>query len=410
MKWVIWVASFIGLYLGIFWLHIILKKDKIVSKIKHFPTISLVVPAHNEEEGLPKTIHSIANLDYPKNKIQVIIVDHGSKDDTWDVAKRLIKRYKDLNIKLVKKEHESSHTKAHAFNAGLAHATGEFAGCVDADTILLKECLKEIIPEFDSERIGAVISTIKVTKPTNLYEKIQHLEYIFSTFMRTLMSKIETLHVTPGALSLYRKKIFDKHGGFDEENITEDLEMAMRLQSLGYKVRIAVGSITYTKVPNTFKSLWNQRVRWFRGFIYNNVKYKKMFMNKEYGSMGTFQYPVNILTLGTIILLVVMMSYELIRRIISYVERFLIIKWEIIAFEFPSLKEVIFNLDINLVIPIVISFFIAFAIYHLAHKNLKEKWKYPFALALYISVYPLLRSMHWITAIYKESVRAKKKW
>ena len=410
MKWAIWVASFMGLYLGIFWLHIIFKKDKIMSKIKHFPTISLIVPAHNEEEGLPKTIHSIAKLDYPKENIQTIIVDHGSKDDTYNVAKRLIKRYKDLNIKLVQKEHKPLHTKAHAFNAGLVHATGKFIGCVDADTILLKDCLKQIIPEFDDKRVGAVISTIKVTKPQNIYEKIQHLEYLFSTFMRTLMSKIETLHVTPGALSLYRKKIFDRHGGFDEENITEDLEMAMRLQSIGYKVRIAVGSITYTKVPNTFKSLWNQRVRWFRGFIYNNIKYKKMFMNKEYGTMGTFQYPVNILTLSTIILLAVMMGYEFIRRMINHVERFMVIRWEIFTFEFPTLKDILFNMDLNIIFPIVISFCIAFGIYHLAHKNLKEKWKYPFALGLYISVYPLLRSMHWITAIYKESIRAKKKW
>lgn len=410
MKWFIWAVSFIGLYVGIFWLHIVLKKDKVVSEIKHFPYITLIVPAHNEENCLAKTIHSIVNVNYPKDKLQIIMVDHGSKDCTNQIAKGLIERYKGYNLQLVFKKWEPGHTKAHAMNAGLEKATGEYIGCVDADTLLLKDCLREIVPEFEDEHVGAVISTIKVTKPQTIYERIQHLEYIFATFMRSLMSKIETLHVTPGALSVYRKVLFDKFGGFDEDNITEDLELAMRLQSEGYKIRIAMGSITYTKVPDNFKGLWNQRVRWFRGFIYNNLKYKKMFMNKKYGSMGTFQYPLNAISFFIVILMFILISYEILRNIYGWIIKFVAVRWEMFNYEFPTLKEMVFSLDLNLLFPIAISFIIALGIYHLSHKNLKEKWNYPFALLLYISVYPLLRGMHWVTAVYKELIRAKKKW
>ena len=410
MRWIIWFISFISLYMGVFWMHIILKKEDVLKEIKEYPKVSLVVPAMNEEKCLAKTVHSIINLDYPKDKLQIIMVNHGSTDKTRDIAERLLQRYKDYDIHLVNIEREKHHTKAHAVNAGLAIATGEYIGCVDADTILMAQCLKEMIPKFDEERIGAVISTIKVSQPKNLWEKIQHLEYLFSTFMRSLMSKIETLHVTPGALSLYRKDLLDKFGGFDEKNITEDLEIAMRLQSYGYKIKIAIGSITYTKVPDNFWSLWNQRVRWYRGFMYNNLKYKKMFMNKEYGDMGTFQYPVNAFSFFVIIFMFSMLSYKVVRRIWLYLNKFFAVGLDMFTFSIPPLKELILKIDLNLMFPIAISFLIALGIYHLSHKTLNEKWSYPFALILYIILFPLLRSLHWMTAFYKEIIRERRKW
>ena len=225
---------------------------------------------------------AVMAVDYPKEKLEIIIVNHGSTDKTADIAKQLIAHYSSYKILLVHKKRQEGEMKAHAFNAGLACAKGEFIACVDADTLVMRNCLQEMVAYFEDEKVGAVISTIKVQHPKNIYEKIQHLEYIFATFTRSLMSKIDTLHVTPGALSIYRKILFDKYGGFDENNVTEDLEMAMRLRYHHYTIKLAQNSITYTKVPDSFHSLWSQRVRWFRGFIYNSLKYRKMVFNKKY--------------------------------------------------------------------------------------------------------------------------------
>ena len=106
--------------------------------------------------------------------------------------------------------------------------------------------------------------------------------YLFAQLVRELMSKIDTLHVTPGALSLYRLDLIKRLGGFDENSLTEDYEIAMRLRYHGYTIKMAIKSISYTAVPDTFRGLWKQRVRWFRGFIETAVKYKKMFGNKVY--------------------------------------------------------------------------------------------------------------------------------
>lgn len=415
IEWLILFFSFTTLYLGIFWLHVVSLKEEEKEKTVPFsvPFVSLIVPARNEEKGLFKTLHSLISLDYPKEKLEILVVDHESSDRTPEIAKHLIAQHPHMRIRLLYKKHLAGELKADSFNEGLRNATGEFVGCVDADTVVMQNCLQEMIPLFQDPTVGAVISTIKVHQPKNLFERIQHLEYIFATFTRGLMSRIDTLHVTPGALSIYRKSLFDKYGPFDTHNITEDLEMAMRLRSHGYKIKLAEKSVTYTKVPDTFQEHWKQRVRWFRGFIYNTLKYRKMVFNKDYDLVGTFQYPVNVLSIVTILTMFFLTGYELLRRILTQITKFNTLGMEYFHFDFttlPTLKHIILSVNIVILFPIIISFFLALVFYHLAHKNLKEKWKYPFALLSYLTVYPALRSMQWMTAFYKETFRTKNKW
>jgi len=406
-------VSFMTLYLAIFWIQVIFFADNEIKNLHYFPKISLIIPARNEEKGLWKTVHSLVSLDYPKDKIEIIIVDHDSQDKTTEIAKDFIEQHQEFNILLIHKKRQIGDMKAHAFNEGLKYAHGELIACVDADTIAMKNCLKEMIPFFEESSVGAVISTINVSQPKNLYEKIQHLEYIFSTFTRGLMSKIDTLHVTPGALSIYRKILFDTYGGFDEQNLTEDLEMAMRLRYYGYTIKLAKKSITFTKVPDTFKKLWLQRVRWFRGFIYNTLKYRHMLFKKKYDLIGTFQYPVNILSIVTVLLMFFLLLYAFLEKIGVQFSKLHALGWEYFFFDLqniPTLKQILLHINILLFFPVALSFLLALLIYHLAHKNLKEKWKYPFALVIYITVYPLLRSFHWISAFSKEMFRSKNKW
>ena len=82
----------------------------------------------------------------------------------------------------------------------------------------------------------------------------------------------------------------------------------------------------------------------------------------------------------------------------------------IYTFNIPSIKEIIFKMDLKILFPILISFILAFYIYNKAHKAAKEKWKFPMALLLYVTIYPSLRIAHWIAALGKEIMGAKKKW
>ena len=96
-----------------------------------------------------------------------------------------------------------------------------------------------------------------------------------TAFGRKLLGSVDTLHIT-NALTLFKTNILRKVGGFDQGNLTEDFEIAMKLRYNGYRIVMSEKGSFYTKVPGTIKRMWMQRVRWFRGFIYNNLKYRKM--------------------------------------------------------------------------------------------------------------------------------------
>ena len=400
----LWISSFFALVISIFWLQVMLlneEKTKITTK---FPSVSILIPAYNEGKTITKTIKSVLNLDYPKDKLEIIVINDSSTDNTAD----MVKKFKE--VKLIYNKHRGA-GKASALNMGLKYAKGELFDVIDADSEIEKNSLKNLISYFEDNKTGSVISSIKIRNPKNIYHHIQRLEYILATFIRKLMSKIDTLHITPGVLSVYRTKLIKKLGGFDEKNITEDLEIALRLRANNYSVKMSPDSITYTRIPSDFKELWHQRIRWFRGFIYNNLKYKKMFMNKKYGAMGRFQLPLNVLTFFTIVILFVFISYEVFTNLYESIFNLFLLKNNYLySIEFPSLKQLLLNMNVKLIFPLTISFFLSFYLLKKAHKSMGEKFIFNPALLIYFTAYPLLRTLHWMAAFYKEIIRSKRKW
>ena len=398
-------VSFVTLFIALFWIQIFLFRDKEQKEIvRKDYRVSIIVPVHNEEFTIKDTLESLININYPKDKIEIIVVNDGSTDRTEEI----VEGYKNLGVKLINK---SKSGKAAAVNTGLSLVNSEVFGIVDADSIVDAMSVSNMLHFFDSEKTGAVISLIKVKNPRNIFEKLQHLEYIFSSFSRKLMSNVNTLFITPGVLTLYKTEIIKRLCGFDENNLTEDLEIAMKLRYNGYNIFIETNSVTYTAVPRTFNKLWNQRVRWFRGYLYNTKKYKDMFFSKKHGFLGLFQVPLNFITVFLVVLSFTLAFYEILRLIYEFIIKLVSYKMDIIySFKIPSLKEIIFKMDLKIIFPILISFVLALYVYNKAHKAAREKWKFPMALLLYVTIYPSLRIAHWIAALGKEIMGAKKKW
>ena len=136
-------------------------------------------------------------------------------------------------------------------------------------------------------------------------------------------------------------------------------------------------------------------------------------MNKRYGIMGRFQLPLNALTFLTIISLFILISYEVISRLYEFLFKIILLNGNLAhAFNlrFPSLKELILGSDIKLIFPLTISFLLSFYLLNKAHKSMNEKLIFTPALLIYFTVYPILRTLHWITAFYKEVIKTKKRW
>ena len=149
-----------------------------------------------------------------------------------------------------------------------------------------------MLPLFeDDTRVAAVCPLLKVKNPTTTLLKIQWCEYIINMFYRFLNAKVDSIHVTPGPFSVYRTEVVKKLGGYDEKTITEDLEIAIRLQKYNYRLLHTYDTIVETESPRTWLALFKQRVRWYKGSVDNTWTYKNLLFNKKYGDFGLMRMP-----------------------------------------------------------------------------------------------------------------------
>ncbi len=251
--------------------------------------ISILIPAYNEGKNVEESIKSILNSDYSKDKIEIIAINDGSTDNTLNILKSWQKKYPKI-IKIINQENQG---KAVALNNGLKIAKGEFIGVVDADSFLDKNALKMIMGVFENHPdTSAVTSNIQIKQKDNFLRKMQDIEYTTILWVRKLLQFIGAIYVTPGPLSVYKASVLRKVGGFDEKNITEDIEIGWRLLSQGHKIRICLNAVVYTNAPKKLKEWWRQRVRWSAGGYQTALKYKEsLFKHKKYGIVGKFVFP-----------------------------------------------------------------------------------------------------------------------
>ena len=280
---------FIGsgfIFLEVFQKHTLFE-DPIPEK---YPDITILIPAHNEEETIASTIESVKNLKYPK-KVEIIVLDDGSADNTYESVKKI------KGIKIFRAEKNMG--KAAILNKGISMAKGEIVGNIDADTYPEKDALIKMIGHFNNKNMGAVTTLVTVDKPKNFLQKLQQLEYYVAFgFWHKSLSTMDGLYVTPGPMSLYRKEALLKINGFDEGNITEDMEIALNLKQHGYQIECCTNTKVATGVPMTWKGYFKQRLRWYRGAIYNSLfKHRSLHFNKKNKDFGYFIFP---LFLGTI--------------------------------------------------------------------------------------------------------------
>ncbi len=303
------------------------------------PFVSIVTPAYNEERTIAKTIENIKNLIYPKHLLEIIVVDDGSTDNTLAVVRKI------RGIKVMTKKNSG---KANSLNTALSVAKGKIFGCIDSDSFPKSDALLKAVSYFNDPAVAGVTSSIFVHEPKKILERLQQMEYIMILWCRKLLDFLGCVHVTPGPLSLYRKDVLLKVGGFDERSMTEDIEIACRLLANKYKVRMSFDSITSTKVPSTLKSWWHQRLRWNIGGIQTILKYRYTIFNKKFDNLGMFILPISSLSFAISFLAFVYVLYIL--------GKSLFVTLSIITQSLLLGGSVLFNFGI-LFIPDIITFF-----------------------------------------------------
>ncbi len=290
-----------------------IKKEEEMSArgVKKYPSVTIIVPCWNEEKTVVKTIHSLLNLNYPKDKLKIMIVDDGSKDNTWQV----VQKFKNHpQIELHTKENGGKYT---ALNYGLSKLTTDLVGCLDADSYVHKDTLKKIVYYFQDKETMAVAPSIKLWEPKSFLQLLQKIEYGFGIFTRKMFQYMNAIYITPGPFSIFRREVFEKIGPYKHAHNTEDIEIALRMQKNGMKIMHAHNAFVYTVPPNTIKKLLKQRVRWSHGFIQNAKDYRYMFFRRQYGNVGMFVLPMAAISIVSVIFVSSISAWTIIRKIID---------------------------------------------------------------------------------------------
>ena len=285
--WVMLVPNIFLLVLTIFLLIAYFERpERTARQPAHYPSLSVIIPSYNSKSTIFRTIDTIRASDYPGEK-EIIVVDDGSSDG----SRELLAKTEGIRVIL----QEKNGWKAKALNTAIPHTKGEFVACVDSDSYPEPDVFRHMADTLmHDDRNGAVTCFIRVEKPRSLLEKLQDMEYLTGFgFVQMATRSMNIIFVTPGPCTLFRKKTLVEIGGFDEENITEDLEIAWRLRKYDYKIEYTSDAVVYTDVPNDLKSLFYQRLRWYRGKIFNLRKHTDMMFNPKYGLFSMFMLPIS---------------------------------------------------------------------------------------------------------------------
>src|SRR3989344_6927987 len=208
---------------------------------ENLPSISILIPAYNEEKTIAGTIESVMNLDYPEDKKEIIVLNDGSTDKTKEIASVF------KNIQVITKPNSG---KADSLNFGINIAKNEYIGIVDADCYHERDALLKVMNCFKEDpNIEAVTSAVRVQNQKTMLGKLQVIEYTLIAWARKLLEYINSVYVTPGPLSVYKKKTLQELEGFDSKNLTEDIELAWRILRRKHRIKMCLSARVYTVVP-----------------------------------------------------------------------------------------------------------------------------------------------------------------
>lgn len=236
---------------------------------RSLPMISLVVPAFNEGPVIQAAVRSLLALDYPN--FEIIVVDDGSTDDTYDKAIAVARESLTVEVRVVTKHNGG---KADALNTGMTLARGEFVLNMDGDTKLSPNTLRVCIRHFENPLVGAVAGNVKVMNRENMWTRIQALEYVEGLAMaRKAQSFGRVVNIIPGPLGMFRKSVLQQAGGYDRDTFAEDCDLTLKLLMRGWHIAYEPRAIAWVETPSSLLDLLKQRYRWTRGILQATSKH-----------------------------------------------------------------------------------------------------------------------------------------
>ena len=257
------------------------EKKKVDTLSFDLPSCTILIPAHNEEVVIARTIEAMLNLEYPKDKLKIMVINDGSKDRT----KEIIESYAAMDKRVVLYDvplGQGGKGKSRALNLGVQQVKTDVIAIYDADNTPDPMALHYLVASLISNKeLGAVIGKFRtVNKYRNLLTRFINIETLsFQSMLQAGRWQLHNIATLPGTNFVMWKWLIDELNGWDEEALTEDSELSIRIYELGYKIKFLPYAITYEQEPESWKVWIKQRVRWVRGNNYVLAKFVKEIPN-----------------------------------------------------------------------------------------------------------------------------------
>ncbi len=237
--------------------------------------VSVIIPAYNEARVIEASVARV--LESTEVKLEVIVADDGSKDETSAIVARAFGE--DPRVRLLTMENGG---KASALNRAMALAKGEIIIALDADTQFEPETIARLARWFDDPGIGAVAGNAMVGNRINLVTRWQAIEYVTAQNLeRRALARFDAMTVVPGAVGAWRRSALESVGFYPEDTLAEDQDLTIAIQRKGWKVTYDADAVAWTEAPETFRALAKQRYRWAFGTLQCLWKHRAILKERK---------------------------------------------------------------------------------------------------------------------------------
>ncbi|MCS7202019.1 MAG: glycosyltransferase family 2 protein [Dictyoglomus sp.] len=269
LVWLVLLYHIILTYFGYRYFLKSFSSEEEKEELPWYPKISVLIPAHNEEKVIGNTIDAIARSLYPKDKLEIIVINDSSQDKTGDILREKQRIYNNLKVLEIKPP-LGAKGKSNALNHGLKISTGEYIAVYDADNTPERRAILNLVRFIISDpSLGAVVGKFRTrNKDKNILTKFINIETLsFQWLVQAARNYFLGLTTIPGTNFIIRKDLLEKIGGWNVHALTEDTELTIRIYQEGYKIKWVPSAITWEQEPEKLKVWIKQRTRWARGNI-----------------------------------------------------------------------------------------------------------------------------------------------
>jgi cellulose synthase/poly-beta-1,6-N-acetylglucosamine synthase-like glycosyltransferase len=253
------------------------ERQRVDASVFDLPTCSILIPAHNEDKVIGATLEAMLNLEYPKDRLKIIVINDGSTDGTRGIVERY--RCQDPRVELFDIPRDrGGRGKSRALNLGIAHVASDVVAVYDADNTPEKNALKYLVMALISHKeLGAVLGKFRtVNKNHNLLTRFINVETLsFQSMLQAGRWQMHNIATLPGTNFVMWTWLIRGMDGWDEEALTEDSELSIRIYQQGYKIKFVPYAVTYEQEPQEWRVWAKQRMRWVRGNNYVLAKFLK---------------------------------------------------------------------------------------------------------------------------------------